>query len=291
MTLKRVWFRKSILAARIATLTLLLPVDTLPQTPTAPPVFEAATVKINTSGDRTYGVQYLPGGRFSARNMPMGFLILEAYNVLPQQLTVDPGTDQKPFSARYDIEAVADKGVIPSDASLNVRKEKLRPMVQNLLIERFRLVVNHDFKDRPVYAIVIGKNGSKLQKAAAGEQDCAETATCQVSPVQGIHGKAFDLSRMARALSGFSDRPILDKTSLTGLYNIQTPGWADLRMLSQPGRPAETDAQKAEAAAVADPSRPTLFMVLDELGLKLEPQTVPVEILSIVHIEPLPPGH
>jgi len=103
--------------------------------------------------------------------------------------------------------------------------------------------------------------------------------------------KAFDCRFCFFENWHFEEREPRRSLILTGLYNIQTPGWADLRMLSQPGRPAETDAQKAEAAAVSDPSRPTLFMVLDQLGLKLEPQTVPIEILSIVHIEPLPPGH
>src|SRR5215475_8745871 len=93
--------------------------------------FELASVKVNTSGDRAYVTQYLPGGRFVARNVPVGFLVLEAFNTTGQRLggnlpkTVDP----RVLNQRYDIEATAERGLIPSD-SAKVRDEKLRLMLQ-----------------------------------------------------------------------------------------------------------------------------------------------------------------
>jgi uncharacterized protein (TIGR03435 family) len=102
---------------------------------------------------------------------------------------------------------------------------------------------------------------------------------------RGIHGEAIDMSDLVRAIQGFSDRLIIEKTGLTGLYNIQTDGWVDIRNGQRPNRPAETDDQRAEDLAFADPSRPTLFAVMEGLGLKLEAQTAPVEILFIDHIE------
>ena len=102
---------------------------------------------------------------------------------------------------------------------------------------------------------------------------------------RGIHGEAIDMSDLVRAIQGFSDRPIIENTGLSGLYNIQTEGWVDIRNVQRPNRPAETDAPRAEDLALADPSRPTLFAVLEELGLNLETQTAPIEILFIDHIE------
>jgi uncharacterized protein (TIGR03435 family) len=202
---------------------------------------------------------------------------------------------EKALNTQYDIEAVAPAGAIPSDASAKVRNEKLRLMVQSLLADRFKLAVHTEIQERQVYALVIGKGGPKLQKAAVEEKDCVsrpsdppDLHSCHVQTGgmgRGIHGEAIDISDLARAIQGFSDRPIIDKTGLTGLYNIQTTGWVDIRNVQRPNRPAETDAQRAEDLALADPSRPSLFTVLEGLGLKLETQIAPVEILFIDHIE------
>jgi len=69
---------------------------------------------------------------------------------------------------------------------------------------------------------------------------------------------------------------------LSGLYNIQTSGWAvDVRPLP----PDASDVQKAEFAEAADPSRPTLLSVFSGLGLRLEAQTAPLEFIEIRHVE------
>jgi uncharacterized protein (TIGR03435 family) len=90
------------------------------------------------------------------------------------------------------------------------------------------------------------------------------------------------MSDLALGLSGFSDRPVIDKTGLDGLYNIQTEGWLPLR--PRPPRPPGTE-PSAEDLAFADPARPTIFAVLERLGLKLESQRAPVETYVIEHAE------
>jgi bla regulator protein blaR1 len=254
--------------------------------------FEAASVRLNNSGQQGFGAQFLPGGRYSAKNMPLGFLILNAFDTTPGRMG-DLQKLEKILNTQYDIEAVAPSGAIPPNASVKVRNEKLRLMIQSLLSDRFKLAIHTEILERPVYALVVGKGGPKLQKAAIEEKDCPSTDppdlhSCHVQTGgmgRGIHGEAIDMSDLVRAIQGFSDRPILEKSGLAGLYNIQTDGWVDIRNVQRPNRPAETDAQRAEDLALADPSRPTLFAVLEGLGLKLETQTAPVEILFIDHIE------
>jgi uncharacterized protein (TIGR03435 family) len=200
---------------------------------------------------------------------------------------------EKIMNTQYDIDAVAPTGVIPPDASIKVQGEKVGLMLRSLLADRFKLAVHTEILERPVYTLVVAKGGPKLQKAAIEEKDCPHTNppdvhSCHVQTGgmgRGIHGEAIDMSDLVNALQGFSDRPILEKTGVTGLYNIQTDGWVDIRNVQRPNRPAQTDAQRAEDAAFADPSRPTLFAVLEGLGLKLETQNAPVEMLFIDHIE------
>jgi uncharacterized protein (TIGR03435 family) len=259
------------------------------------PPFAAASIKANVSGDRYFGVDFLPGGRLSAKNMPLAFLPLEAYQA-PFRRVVNSEEFRKAVSPevrtrRYDIEAVAEKDAIPPGSSAKVRNEKLRLMLQNLLTDRFKLTVHREVKNEAVYAIVIAKGGPKLKKATVQEANCADkamspldTSSCHVllsGSGQGLHGEAVDMTDLSRALFNALDRPIVDRTGLSGLWNIQTGGWADPRIPLVP-----TEAQQAGDLAIQDSASPTLFAVLEELGLKLEPQTAPIETIFVDYIQP-----
>jgi uncharacterized protein (TIGR03435 family) len=56
----------------------------------------------------------------------------------------------------------------------------------------------------------------------------------------------------------FTDRPLFDKTGLTGFYDIQTEGWVPMRATPQ-GSDANVD----------DPDRPTLVDIFEKLGLHM----------------------
>jgi uncharacterized protein (TIGR03435 family) len=252
--------------------------------------FEVASVKVNQSGN-PMAVQYLPNGRFFARDIPIPLLILEAYNS-PRLFQTKESGFSSIQSERYDIEALAGKDAIPAGSSAKARNDTIRLMLQTLLADRFKLIVQRVRREQPVYTIVIAKNGPKLQKAVIQESDCADSSTNFADPTschvfaggqgRGLNGQAVDMSDLATALSRFADRPVLDKTGLGGLYKIETVGWVPL--LERPARPAGQEAS-AEDLALADPSRPTLYAVLNELGLKLEAQTANVEVIVVDHIE------
>jgi uncharacterized protein (TIGR03435 family) len=278
--------------------------------------FEVASVKPNKPGGyntprevmQSMMLQYLPGGRFSARGVPVPILIFEAYTVAPgpsRRISLSPefekSIDRKMESETYDIEAVAEKGAIPANASTNVQKEKIRFMLQTLLADRFKVRITHEMKDVPVYAIAVGKNGPKLQKSAMDEAQCAATSadkpeirsffaaldpsSCHafVGGVgRGLRGEAIDMSDLARAIESFSDRPVVNETGLTGLYKIETPGWTPLREAAP--RPPGTE-PTAEERAFADPARPTLSDVLQDLGLRLESTKATVEMFVVEHFE------
>ena len=166
-------------------------------------------------------------------------------------------------------------------------------MLQTLLSDRFKLVVQRENGEGPVYAIVIGSNGHKLLKAAIDETECVQRPlvrfppdgkschSLQTDPRTGIHGESVAISDIAKLIM-YQGLPIVDRTGLSGLYNIQTSGWTvDVRPLP----PDATEFQKAEFAEATDPSRPTLLSVFGGLGLRLEAQKAPVEVIEIRHIE------
>ena len=259
--------------------------------------FEVASIKENKSEDPRAGIgmQFLPGGRFVARNLPLVVVIATAYDLPPfgsPRLTTGPSFDRGVGNARYDIEATAEKGAIPDDATVKVRQEKVRLMLQTLLADRFKMVMRRETKEIPVYALTVAKGGPKLQKAAVEEKDCSENPTGPSDPARchafeggqgrGLHAPAVSIAEVASAVENFADRPVVDKTGIQGLYNIQTEGWVSMR--PRPPR-APGEEPTAEDLAFADPARPTIFQIFDRLGLKLESTKAPVEVFVIEHVE------
>jgi uncharacterized protein (TIGR03435 family) len=129
-------------------------------------------------------------------------------------------------------------------------------MMQALLAERFKLAAHSTTKEFQVYALVVAKNGPKMKKAAPGDDDMnSKPGHATARSVTMDHLAAF-LSRPRLGLG----RPVLDKTGLEGVFDF-TLDWTPQ----------------------------TIFTALEEqLGLKLEPQKAPIEVLIVDHIEKTP---
>jgi uncharacterized protein (TIGR03435 family) len=259
--------------------------------PAARLAFEVASVKHNTSTDpRGMRMQILPGGKFVG-SAPLFVFVATAYD-LPFQSDRLSGGPEWIRTERYDIEATPDQAAMPAGISTKDRNQKVQLMLQTLLAERFKMVIRREVKDLPVYAVVVKKDGPKLQKAAVQEKDCLEVTKGPQDPAschtfsggqgQGIHAQAISMPDLASYAASWADRPVIDKTGLPGLFNIQTEGWVPMR--PRPPRPAGQD-PTAEDLAFADPARPTLFQIFDRLGLKLESQRAPVEMFVIESAE------
>jgi uncharacterized protein (TIGR03435 family) len=252
----------------------------------APPAFEVASVKPHDPGDRRLNLpRFLPAGRFVGVGIPVQILVTEAYHLPFQgtQLSGGPDWIRSPEGA-YDIEAKADEAALKG-LSATARVDKMRLMLRTLLAERFKLTIRSEIKEQPVYLLTVGKNGPKLQRSNVDEKDCVDPAShCREGGSgqgRGIHAKAFDLAELALSVSNFTDRPLIDKTGLTGLYDIDTEGWVPMRARPVPPGTEPT----AESLALADPTRPTLFMIFEKLGLKMESSRAPVELFVIEHVE------
>ena len=82
-------------------------------------------------------------------------------------------------------------------------------------------------------------------------------------------------------VSNFTDRPLLDKTGLTGFYDIQTEGWASMNVKP----PSPDGAPQSGDASINNPDRPTLFNVFEKLGLRMESQRAVIDMFVIDHVE------
>jgi bla regulator protein BlaR1 len=154
-------------------------------------------------------------------------------------------------------------------------RKEMRTMLQTLLADRFKLRMHRENKEMPVYALVIGNSGAKLQSAI---DICGEDGCIGVGPWGEFFVKYARMETIAATLSNLVDRPVVDKTGLTGRYDFRMKFDPSSTKLNdgQPGRPS-TDA-------------PSIFVAIqDDLGLKLEPRRAAVEILVVDSAdEPLP---
>jgi|SRR5579862_5157386 len=262
--------------------------------------FEVASIKPNHEGGNRVSIGLRPGGRFIAEGVSVKFLITFAYGIREYQVT---GLPNWADSDRYDInakpegagpETSPDPGKMPSEAEMKTQGEKTRAMVANMIEERFGLKFHRETKEFPVYALVVAKNGPKLVEAKEGNPDIVDFGGRGRGPgpddvKQGRRRAVMRMGRgqfaaqeltmetLANQLSTILGRNVIDKTGLTGKYDVKlawTPDESQPAMLKDPTNAPTPD------------SGPSIFTAIQEqLGLKLESQKGPVEIVAVDHIE------
>jgi uncharacterized protein (TIGR03435 family) len=255
-------------------------------------VFEVASVKPNKTGDGRIMFGLQPGGRFNATNVTLRMLLRQAFNV--QEFQIVGGPDWM-TSDRFDVVAKAPEGEFTADL--------MRPMLRTLLAERFKLVVHNETRDMAIYALVKARNDGKLgPNISPAAIDCAATMRGRrggppPSPPQPgqklecgfmigpgrMNAGGMPLSNLAQTLSPQVGRIVLDKTELTGNYDLElTYSLEGLGSVFPGGGPPLVNG----APAPIDANQPNLFTALQEqLGLKLDSQRGPVDVIVIDSVQ------
>ena len=242
----------------------------------APPkglAFEVASIKPSKAGDSHSGTS-LGDGRFTARNTTLQTLMqYNAFGISAAQITGQPGWLS---TERFDIDAKLDDAVVEQMKNLSTEAETLwmRQMVQQMLADRFKLAFHWETQQFAVYALVVGKNGSKIQRTK--NVDGGPSASWGNGK---LTAKCVTTEKLAQtlsiALSRELGRMVVDKTGLEGKYDL-TLEWS----------PDNRSAAMTDAANESAPPGPSIFTAVQEqLGLKLESTKAPVETVVIDHIE------
>jgi uncharacterized protein (TIGR03435 family) len=249
------------------------------------PAFDVVSVKLNKSDNRMVRIMAKPDG-YSSSNVSLKMLVQSAYGIREDLISGAPSWAD---SARFDIDAkVAGPDV---DALQKLSPEQRRLLLQPLLADRFKLKIHTETKQLPVYEIVLAKGGSKLKEATAGDtyangikgpDGVGRGGMMRFGPGQ-LTAQAVPMTSLTNMLSQQLHRTVLDKTGLTGKYDLEltwTPDQGADPMFKGPdGLP-----QRADAAP--DSSGPSIFTALQEqLGLKLLSSKGSVETIVIDHVE------
>jgi uncharacterized protein (TIGR03435 family) len=274
--------------------------------------FDVASVKQNTtapspttiSSNIPLGPQDLfspTGGLLSATNWPLSQYMVFAYKLTPNQVRdVQSQLPKWASSDRFDIQARANG---------NPTKDQFRLMMQDLLGDRFKLAIHFETKQVPVLEMVLdkpGKLGAHLQPHP-GDAPCSTAPPAPgtapgppalipggfpemcgaliAGPSPGAPGRIRVGARnvpMAMLATSFSvpqmtgvDRPILDKTGLSGTFDFTLEFTPQINGPLPPG-----------ANFQPDPTGPTFLQALKEqLGLKLDSKTGLVDVIVVDHVD------
>jgi uncharacterized protein (TIGR03435 family) len=270
------------------------------QAPSDRPKFEVAAIKPCKVGDFAGGGGGRKGGGGRAPSSPdristgcdtVADLIRNAYVMFAKgELYRDPsnpplsGGPDWIRSERYIIDAKAE--------SAQPLGMMMGPMLQTLLEDRFHVKVHHESREVPVYDLTVAKDSPKLTPFREGSCTPVEFGTvigypdptrCHVMVGRGtLTAQASTVTTMSKLLLLILDRPVIDKTGITGKYDFFLKFALDERT---PYVGADGDPVVAPPSSADEPG-PTIFEALQkQYGLRLEPGKGPREFVVIDHVE------
>jgi uncharacterized protein (TIGR03435 family) len=303
MTLARLLVsRRSSLLAFVAPLAFAqagpapMPRPEPPPTVAAPslvvPEYDVFSIKLNKSGNGMIRMMGSPDG-FTATNIPFKSIIANAYGLKEDLVSGAPGWVD---ADRYDVTAKVSGDDVPTFKKLT--SDQRNAMLQPLLADRLKLKVHYETRELPIYELVLAKSGFKLHEATPGDtypnglkgpDGTAHPGMMMMQPGK-ITAQAIPIANLINILSRQLQRTIIDKTGLTGKYDITlqwSPEEGQGSLFGVPPPQPPPPGPSSDASTPAASSAPSIFTAIEEqLGLKLNSTKGPVKTLVIDHIEP-----
>lgn len=235
--------------------------------------FDVVSIKANPDPTPFSGFTFSPAGRFSGDNVSVHSLIQLAFGggrpLANTRIAGDP--DWARFE-HFNIGATVG-GAVPKDEAALM---KLRPgYLRGLLEDYFKLKYHWESRPLPIATLTVdrkdGRLGPSLQRREAA---CATPADCDVRFGLGLmRSDGMTLRLLAENLSTALQRVVIDRTGLDGVYKLE------LHYVPESFR---TNGVDRERNPNIDPNGPSIQdAVRDQLGLKLELTTGPVDVLVI----------
>jgi uncharacterized protein (TIGR03435 family) len=244
--------------------------------------FDVASVKENTSGDARGGMISGPTpGRFTITNVPLRFILLDAFALRDHQLVGDPDWGR---AVAYDIAATYPEGLTPTE-------QNVRVMLQRLLADRFGLRVHRERREVPAYDLVLARgDGTPGPQLVRSNVDCKQwlqekrpqigaggpspvapggkrPACMMMATRTFLSAGTQTIAQLGSVLQSMVRRPIVDRTGLAGKFDM------DLKWAADVAGGASPDASSNDASIFT--------AVQEQLGLKLEPSRTPADVVVV----------
>jgi uncharacterized protein (TIGR03435 family) len=221
--------------------------------------FDVASIRLHDQPARVIGVS-TSGSRLTAQAETVLGLIVYAYDLKGSYQVARTPSLSAMGDKMYDIEAEVDGTRVPTDA-------EFRQMLQSLLSDRFKLEVHHEQREIPVYELVLAKGGPKLKQSSPDEKFSGFNGMDGRNQTAALTAAPMDL--IVGTISNYTDRPVVDKTGLTGTYDVKFEATPAFRIDRNP-----------------DPHDISILTALPEqLGLKLESEKDMIDVVVVDHVE------
>jgi uncharacterized protein (TIGR03435 family) len=262
--------------------------------------FEVASVRLST-GPETRGEQRITGARVDILGSPLRSVLLLAFGVADYQLDGPNWLG----SLRVDIRAT-----IPVGAT----KQQIPGMLETLLKERFALAARREVRPLDSMALVVSEAGAKMREVPPADDidksfpsraidvttdtlngpvrtvfsglaltTLTQRTMYQIKPTergtQILDAARMTMVELAALLEINIDKPVIDKTGLAGFYAF---------MLELPPHASVQRFITLMKTPNAAPTGVSTFSAVERLGLKLQPQRTPVDVVVIDRIERTP---
>ncbi len=206
--------------------------------------FEAATIRPADPQSNARSAARLTPDRVSYQNITLRTLLGRAFEIKTSEQIQGPSWIS---SERFDVNAKAPDHTPP---------EQIPKMLQTLLIERFQLELHHETRELPAYVLVAGKGKLKMEESKAeGARDTLD----MTGPRRAARN--MSMATLAQYVSLTARTPVVDQTGMSGRFNF----------------PYEMSSEEMGGKD----GYPSIFTIVEELGLKLESKKLPFDVVVI----------
>jgi uncharacterized protein (TIGR03435 family) len=232
----------------------------------ASPAFDAASIKPSKPEQQGKGFT-VRGREFLTFNTSVVDLITFAYGLHARQITGGPAWLE---AEKYDLDGKPEGEGQPNDKQWKI-------MIQKLLADRCKLTFHHEQKELSVYAITVGKDGSKLTKSEGDPNGLPGLFFRGLGDLPARNATMADFAGVMQ--TAVLDRPVVDQTGLTGRFDFILKWTPDEFQFTGLGVKVPTPTDNPNAP-------PDLFNAIQQqLGLKLVATKAPVDVLVVDRVE------
>jgi uncharacterized protein (TIGR03435 family) len=243
-----------------------LPAPPAPMATDKPAVFEVATIK--PSNPAATGKLFTVKGRqVITINTTANDLISLAFDVHARQIVGGPPWME---NEKFDINGQPQGQGMPNQT-------QLKEMVRKLLEDRFKLVLRRDTRELPVYAIVPAASGPKLTRNDTNPDGLPSLLFKGLGVLPAVNASMADFARVMQ--TAVLDRPVVDRTGLSGRYDFTLTWTADESQFRNMGVRVPPPSNDPNAP-------PGLFTAVQEqLGLRFQSANAPVDVFVVDGVE------
>jgi uncharacterized protein (TIGR03435 family) len=228
----------------------------VPMATDAHPSFLVATIR-PSDPDATGGWSCESEGReIGCVRATVATMLQIAYGIHDTQIVGGPKWVSKD---RYDLHGIPDVAGVPN-------LKQTQEMYQKLLADRFHLRFHREVRDIPIYALTVAKGGPMLKIADPNEE--LNTGSSGGGGQRTLRFSNMSMPNLALNLNLYEDRPVIDKTALSGRYDFTLKWTDDVSKEDEPNAP------------------PSIFTAIrEQLGLRMDAVKGPAEVLVIDQLE------